>query len=157
MGGSYGITTGIVVNDAALYDLAASRLGSIRAGDYIFADVANTEGNDDHGYIVVGWGSALNCYDAVNQTNQGTRFNLSPSRNGNQVPYVVDFSGAETWTQTPRPRPFYCSRFNSWDYALTDRDALNLSYYAFGPHEWKFYSLPDSLIYIPCSRQYTLP
>jgi len=141
-----------LVNDAgALGRFADDNLSGIEAGDYMFINSGNyssVSNADDHGYIVVGWGNVINCADALEDSSLAAL--QTEKTSGDQVPYVVDYSygGAvdnRGWTQDPRPRPFYCSKYSQGD-----------SYQPFGDggsHEWFFYHIPD-YVYIPCDRQY---
>ncbi len=167
-----------------MYDrVVALGLTQIQGGDYLYIDSGNYQDpncgqgscrNDDHGYIVVGWGQAIDCATALNSALEETYFDedygeavlrgfsfedffLSMDYRQNTVPYVVDHSFSANpdnfgWKQIPRPRPFYCSKYNS-----QPTDNLQSGYSAFGhnaQHSWYFYHLPNDPIYIPCGRQH---
>lgn len=90
-----------------LYDLFSGQgLGDIDTGDYVFLDLGLQ--TSAHGFLIVGWGSAVNCPEGLN--TQSGRNNFSTTRQANTIPYVVDFCygyasdvDKSGWLQDPRP------------------------------------------------------
>jgi hypothetical protein len=97
-----------------------SNLRLMDTGDYIFVNLGS--GQVSHGFLIVGWGTAVECpaglnapkVAVVNTNSIAGQYQLT--RIQNTVPYVVDFGysyneteGKTGWLQDPRPRPFYCS------------------------------------------------
>lgn len=97
-----------------------ANLQVIQTGDYIYVNL----GADgvSHGFLIVGWGPAVECPSGLNSPlvasvdTSSTEGQYQLRRIPNTVPYVVDFGyafnaevDATGWLQDPRPRPFYCS------------------------------------------------
>jgi len=125
-----------------VYTLFASggTLAELDTGDYVFLS------DESHGFLVVGWGPADECPDALNAQSDldepgkpNVYFTIERQVGVQQIPYVVDFcygydgTGNLTgWLQDPRPRPFYCSAGLIAQPTL-DRgsSSANIEYYGF--------------------------
>jgi hypothetical protein len=118
---------GSVTNAQALYNLfnSGGTYAAVDTGDYIFL---NQGGAVRHGFLIVGWGDAVDAFDGLNArltSESGTgRQPITTTKTANKVPYVADFAygynGTETgWLQDVRPRPFYATavRINAGDMA----------------------------------------
>jgi hypothetical protein len=126
----------------------------VRQGDYVFIST-----NPQHGLLVTGWQEATTCRDAIfvngiNISNGYRRWAIgdfgvtyadAQSRGIlNSVPWVVDFTSPPTpnnitdATQSPVPRPFYCTMF--WE------DTPIGNFDRFSPHDWYFYTMPDQVL-----------
>lgn len=120
--------TGVVTDVAGLATFASLNFGSLQAGDYVYI---NPFDNDNHGMLIAGWGPIEDCSLAV-----GTRYTITNFQSAyttsvaNIVPYIVDFTRA----QSPTPRPFYCSLY------LESGAFIN-----FARHDWYFYTLGNVL------------
>jgi hypothetical protein len=122
-------------------------------GDYVFIT-----SNPQHGLVVVGWQEAMSCRTAIfnNGTdltggyrrwaigNFGASYSDAQTKAiSNPVPWVADFTSPPTpnnvtdATQSPVPRPFYCTMF--WE------DAPVGNFDRFSPHDWYFYTLPNQV------------
>lgn len=92
----------------------------IDTGDYIYVNLG--VGSVSHGFLIVGWGPAVECpsglnaplVTTVNTASSDGQYQLQ--RIPDTVPYIVDFGysynsgeSATGWLQDPRPRPFYCT------------------------------------------------
>lgn len=165
--------TGAITNASALYTLfSTGALSGIQTGDYTFINSQPVS----HGFIIVGWGPARNCIDALNADESGVpgvRVQFTYDKKTDTIPYVADFSygfpgGRTGWVQDPRPRPFYCSTitilqavlrsinsiilgYNPQDY--TDR--LGFDYARFDHTRWDFFHIPDKLAIDNENRRYT--
>ncbi len=134
----------------------------VKRGDYVFLNPVFFDTGmpnpaiSQHGLVVVGWQSALNCRTAIfangmDKNGGYKRWTVPEFRMtyteamtagiANPVPWVADFTSPpngntlEDATQSPVPRPFYCTMFIE-DAAQLDR------FYA---HNWYFYTLPDEV------------
>src|SRR5690606_32569670 len=125
-----------------VYTLFASggTLAELDTGDYVFLS------DESHGFLVVGWGPADECPDALNAQSDldepgkpNVYFTIERQVGVQQITYVVDFcygydgTGNLTgWLQDPRPRPFYCSAGLIAQPTL-DRgsSSANIEYYGF--------------------------
>jgi hypothetical protein len=129
----------------------------VKMGDYLFISTA-----PEHGLVIIGWQAAMDCSqaifaDGVNRVNGYRRWSITDfgmSYTDAQsrgipypVPWVADFTSPPNGndqtdaTQSPVPRPFYCTMY--WEPDLnpdvirgTDR------FYA---HDWYFYTMPDTV------------
>lgn len=103
-----------------LYNLfKTGSLAQLETGDYVFHYLG--AGVSSHGFIIVGWGDAVEADLGLNAGLATTQaINLTRPRNPytqeplNSIPYVADFvygysDGEVGWLQDPRPRPFYAS------------------------------------------------
>jgi hypothetical protein len=111
-----------VLNANGLYSFfdSTGMFASLNTGDLIYVDLGTNDpcGNGLHSFLIVGWGSAVHGYEAVNAEvapgNQAQRVDISYIHNQSMVPYIADFDfgyngdlGKTGWLQDPRPRPFY--------------------------------------------------
>ena len=124
-------------------------LAELDTGDYVFLS------DESHGFLIVGWGPAYECPDALNAQSDGDEsgkpnayFTVERQEGVQQIPYVVDFcygyANWTGWTQDPRPRPFYCSAA-SIAQTILDRgnDSANIEYYGFIISEYLERLVPD--------------
>jgi hypothetical protein len=152
-----------------LYALFATggELAAIDTGDYIYLDQL---GNGLHGFLIVGWGPALNCPEAINAT-AGADFSVSRQHNGQEIPYVADFcysylppsKNLTGWLQDPRPRPFYASaaeidinaQLSAAQVGFDLADYQSRLRGGFAPFtlpddtrpRWQFFQMPDRLVF----------
>ena len=124
------IDSGIVTDPAALAlpFHGNEQFSKLSTGDYVFinqgraldpSDQPIEDSSVQHGFLVVGWGPAVNVVQSVNARYGGeVRGSTQPisyvNKTPGTVPYVVDFAygynGSKTgWLQDVRPRPFYAS------------------------------------------------
>jgi hypothetical protein len=97
------VVSGEVRSAAELAQVVQARLGgNLQRGDYVWID---PEGFS-HGFVIVGWGQAMNCAAALAATFDINSLEADGTQGG--VPYVVDF----TRLQQLIPRPFYCAVFD---------------------------------------------
>ncbi|MCI0708943.1 MAG: hypothetical protein L0154_02160 [Chloroflexi bacterium] len=120
-----------------------SGVTQIEYGDYAWISSPN---NRTHGFIVAGWGNAVECSTVLPNPTVSARTSFTignglyrtrevAQSNGlaNAVPYVVDFS----WQlQQPIPRPFYCSSYDAPHPPWTHFELY---------HNWYFYHIPETV------------
>ncbi len=107
---------------AYLYSLfREAPLDALETGDYVFHYLGDPSSISSHGFIIVGWGNAVDADLGLNAGQANTEvINLIRPRNPvtsqplDSVPYIADFvygysNGYVGWLQDPRPRPFYAS------------------------------------------------
>ncbi|MCI0709736.1 MAG: hypothetical protein L0154_06190 [Chloroflexi bacterium] len=165
------LSSGKVLDNVMLSNIVTGVVSEIKYGDYMWINTGastplDTDDDDTHGLLVVGWGEAKNCADVIEPSSGvrtqlivGSSTDISPTLGDantagvpNPVPYVVDFSFR---IQQPIPRPFYCTRFDAEDYTssfvVTEDDPQgnstdrNWSVFDFN-HSWYFFALPDEIM-----------
>ncbi len=166
--------TGVVGNPSGLSQFVVQQIGqnNIQRGDYLYIN-----SNPTHGLVIIGWGSAISCRDAIfasgvvpsttpyTPPSTATPRGVYVDRNVNQfadtyqtapslgitnpVPWVVDFTSppdrsndpqgqnVTQETQSPVPRPFYCTLYRESVYQDTQD--------YFSAHDWQFYALPNQV------------
>jgi hypothetical protein len=146
---------------------SGGQFGNVKTGDYI---ILNLGSNGYHGFLIVGWGPARQCKDAINVQIgfDPTTFSVDRRNDTQEVPYVADFCfGRDNirtgWLQDPRPRPFYSSvatiseailsgNPSAYGYSLPDYfDRFRYKPSGFQPFtgniplKWQFIRLPDTV------------
>jgi hypothetical protein len=104
-----------------LYNLFRTNAGlaELETGDYVFHYLG--QGVSSHGFIIVGWGDAVEADMGLNANQNGSQTislvrprDATTDKPQDAIPYVADFcygysNGDVGWLQDPRPRPFYAS------------------------------------------------
>jgi hypothetical protein len=120
-------------------------------GDYLYIST-----NPSHGLVVVGWGEALNCGQAIfaNGTSLANGYRQWSINNfgltyadaqakiiSNPVLYVADYTTA----QSPMPRPFYCTWYDQTSDPTANPPPGQSNVLRFNEHWFHFYQMPDEV------------